>query len=74
MSDRLSEAASETDVSRSKGKPNVDAVDLVEESVVVFGLYMRVTAWNTEAEHLYGWKREDVLGGGIRAVVCCVPS
>ncbi|HEX3993630.1 MAG TPA: PAS domain-containing protein, partial [Acetobacteraceae bacterium] len=52
----------------------MDIVDLVEESVAVFGLDMRVTAWNTEAERLYGWKREEVVGGAIQAAVRCSPS
>ncbi len=34
----------------------VDLVDLIDESVVVFGFDMRVTAWNAEAERLYGWE------------------
>jgi PAS domain S-box-containing protein len=70
MTDRRSESASGNDPSRSK----VDVVDLVEESVAVFGLDLRVTAWNTEAERLYGWKREEVIGGVIQAAVRCSPS
>jgi PAS domain S-box-containing protein len=53
------------------GSAAVDLVDLIGESVVVFGFDMRVTAWNAEAERLYGWKREEVLGGVIQAAVQC---
>jgi PAS domain S-box-containing protein len=53
---------------------DVDVVDVVEESVAIFGLDMRVTAWNAEAERLYGWKREEVIGGVIQAAVRCAPS
>jgi PAS domain S-box-containing protein len=76
MSERFAELTSESDPprSRSKARPDVDVVDLVEESVAVFGLDMRVTAWNTEAERLYGWKREEVIGGAIQAAVRCSPS
>src|ERR1700677_1749556 len=56
------------------GSAAVDLVDLIGESVVVFGLDMRVTAWNAEAERLYGWKREEVIGGVIQAAVRCSPS
>jgi PAS domain S-box-containing protein len=52
----------------------VDVVDLVEESVAVFDLNLRVKAWNTEAERLYGWSREEVIGGRIQAAVRCSPS
>jgi PAS domain S-box-containing protein len=54
--------------------PDIDVTDLVDESVVVFGLDMRVKAWNAEAERLYGWKREEVIGGVIQAAVKCSPS
>ena len=74
MSDCLPEFASESDAARSKARPDVDVVDLVDESVAVFGLDMRVTAWNTEAERLYGWKRDEVIGGVIQAAVRCSPS
>src|ERR1700722_9619410 len=56
------------------GSAAVDLVDLIDESVVVFGFDMRVTAWNAEAERLYGWKREEVVGGVIQAAVQCSPD
>src|ERR1700722_5413097 len=58
----------------SDDQPDTDIVDLLEESVIVFGLDMRVSAWNSEAERLYGWKREEVVGGIIQAAVKCSPS
>jgi PAS domain S-box-containing protein len=54
--------------------PDIDLTDLVDESVIVFGLDMRVKAWNAEAERLYGWKREEVIGGVIQAAIKCSPS
>ena len=48
--------------------------DLVDESVISFGLDMRVTSWNREAERIYGWKRDEVMGGVIQAAVKCSPS
>ena len=57
-----------------RSQAEVDVVDLVEESVAVFGFNMRVTAWNAEAERLYGWKRSEVVGGVIQAAVRCSPS
>ena len=58
----------------SSAPPTTDTIDLVGESVVVFGFDMRVTAWNAEAERLYGWKREEVVGGIIQAAIRCLPS
>ena len=55
-------------------EPDIDIVDLVEESVAVFGLDLRVKGWNAEAERLYGWKREEVIGGVFQSFVHCSPS
>src|SRR5271168_2574982 len=56
------------------GAPALDLVDLIGESVAVFGFDMIVTAWNAEAERLYGWKRREVIGGAIQAAVRCSPD
>jgi PAS domain S-box-containing protein len=55
-------------------QPDTNIIDLLDESVIVFGLDMRVSAWNAEAERLYGWKREEVIGGIVQAAVKCSPS
>ena len=52
----------------------LDIADLVDEAVIAFGLDMKVTAWNSEAERIYGWKRSEVIGGVIQAAVRCSPS
>ncbi len=52
----------------------LDIADLVDEGVIAFGLDMKVTAWNREAERIYGWKRDEVVGGVIQAAVRCSPS
>jgi PAS domain S-box-containing protein len=74
MSACLPQTQSDAEPGPSKSGPGTDLVDLVEESVAVFGLDMRVTAWNAEAERLYGWKRAEVIGGAIQAAVRCSPS
>lgn len=71
MSSRFSEFLPE---SVSAARPNVDVADLVEESVAVFDLDLKVHAWNAEAERLYGWARHEVIGGAIQAAVRCAPS
>jgi PAS domain S-box-containing protein len=71
MSSRFSEFLPE---SVSSARPNVDVADLVEESVAVFDLNLKVHAWNAEAERLYGWARHEVIGGAIQAAVRCAPS
>lgn len=71
MSSRFSEFIAE---SGSSARPTVDVADLVEESVAVFDLNLIVSAWNAEAERLYGWPRHEVIGGRIQAAVRCAPS
>jgi PAS domain S-box-containing protein len=71
MSSRFSQFLPE---SVSAARPSVDVADLVEESVAVFDLNLKVHAWNTEAERLYGWARHEVIGGAIQAAVKCAPS
>jgi PAS domain S-box-containing protein len=71
MSSRFSEFLPE---SLSTARPSVDVADLVEESVAVFDLDLKVHAWNAEAERLYGWARHEVIGGAIQAAVRCAPS
>jgi PAS domain S-box-containing protein len=71
MSSRFSEFLPE---SVSAARPSLDVADLVDESVAVFDLDLKVHAWNAEAERLYGWARHEVIGGAIQAAVRCAPS
>lgn len=71
MSSRFSQFLPE---SVSAVQPTVDVADLVEESVAVFDLKLKVHAWNGEAERLYGWARHEVIGGAIQSAVRCAPT
>jgi PAS domain S-box-containing protein len=74
MSTRSSDPSPQETAGLSTAAAPVDVTDLIDESVAVFGLDMLVRAWNAEAERLYGWKREEVIGGRIQACVKCAPS
>jgi PAS domain S-box-containing protein len=74
MSTRLPEPSPQEIAGLSTATADVDVTDLIDESVAVFGLDLRVKAWNAEAERLYGWKREEVIGGRIQEAVKCAPS
>jgi PAS domain S-box-containing protein len=74
MSSRFSEFLPENTLVAPYLRPSIDVPDLVEESVAVFDLNFKVTAWNIEAERLYGWTREEVIGGAIQSAVRCAPS
>ncbi len=43
----------------------VQLIEQVAAAVIVTDLEGRVTHWNQHAERLYGWSREEVLGGNI---------
>ncbi len=58
----------------SSNDGGVDITDLVDESIIVFGLDFRVKAWNAEAERLYEWRRDEVVGNVIQAAVKCSPN
>ncbi len=73
MSSRFSEFLPENTAS-SAIIPDVDVADVVDESVIVFDLSMKVLAWNTEAERLYGWPRHEVIGGRIQEALRCAPA
>ena len=72
MSSRFSDQLPER--SPSAQQPAIDIGDLVDESIIVFDTAFRVSAWNAEAERLYGWRRDDVLGRPIQSAVRCAPS
>jgi len=44
-------------------------IDSLQESVVVFDKDMRVLSWNSGAEKLYGWSRQEVIGNCATAFV-----
>jgi PAS domain S-box-containing protein len=59
---------------QSAPKADIDIADLVEEGVAVFDLNLVVSFWSDAAERIYGWKREEVIGGAIQDAVQCSPS
>jgi PAS domain S-box-containing protein len=74
MSTRSSDPSPQETAGLSTTAAPIDVTDLIDESVAVFGLDMLVKEWNAEAERLYGWKREEVIGGRIQTHVKCAPS
>jgi PAS domain S-box-containing protein len=53
---------------------DIDIQDLVEEGIAVLALDMRVLGWNAAATRMYGWSRDEVLGGKIQSFVRCSPT
>jgi PAS domain S-box-containing protein len=57
-----------------KSTNDLGLVDLVQESVVVFGMDGHIRLWNAASEHMYGWTRGEVLGRNLRETLCCSPG
>lgn len=44
-------------------------LELATEAIVMRDMNGRLLYWNSGAEHLYGWKREDVLGKELHVIL-----
>jgi PAS domain S-box-containing protein len=59
-----------TDVSRQRAaeeqlRERAELLDLATEAIVVRDMQANILFWNSGAEHLYGWKREEVMGKNL---------
>lgn len=50
-------------------RERADLLDLASEAIMVRDMDGRLRFWNSGAEDLYGWKREDILGKNIHEVL-----
>lgn len=50
-------------------RERADLLELATEAILVRDLEGRLTFWNSGAEDLYGWKREDVIGKPIHDIL-----
>lgn len=50
---------------------NAEILDLVHDSIIVRDLDGRVVQWNSAAEALYGWKREEAVGRDLHDLLRC---
>ena len=48
---------------------SADLLDLATEAIMVRDYSGKVTFWNSGAEELYGWKREEMLGKGLHEIL-----
>ena len=66
---RVGERTEELRQREEQFRTRAELLELATEAIMVRGLDDRIQFWNTGAESLYGWKREEVLGQDLHHVL-----
>jgi PAS domain S-box-containing protein len=66
---RVAERTEELRRNEEQFRSRAELLELATEAIVMRDLNGKVVFWNSGAEHLYGWKREDVLGKDLHSVL-----
>ncbi len=66
---RVAERTAELEKSEAQFRMQADLVELASEAVMVRGMDGALQFWNTGAENLYGWRREEVLGQDVHSIL-----
>ena len=66
---RVTERTEELKLSEEQFRTRAELLDLASEAIMVRDLDGAIRFWNAGAEHLYGWRREDVLGKDIHNIL-----
>jgi len=66
---RVAERTEELRHSEEQFRTRAELLELATEAIMVRDLDGAIRFWNTGAENLYGWKREEVLGREIHRVL-----
>jgi len=66
---RVAERTEELRQREEQFRTRAELLDLATEAIMVRGFDGAIRFWNTGAENLYGWKRDEVMGKEIHAVL-----
>src|SRR5579863_2498737 len=66
---RVAERTEEMRRREEQFRTRAELLELASEAIMVRDLEGRIQYWNTGAENLYGWKRDDVKGQEIHGVL-----
>ncbi len=66
---RVAERTEEMRQREEQFRTRAELLELASEAIMVRDLEGRIQFWNTGAENLYGWKRDEVRGQEIHAVL-----
>lgn len=69
LEQRVAERTEELRRNQEQFRTRAELLELATEAIVVRDLNGNLLFWNSGAEHLYGWRREEVLGKGLHAVL-----
>jgi len=62
---RVAQRTEELRVSEEHHRERAELLELATEAIIVRDLHGAIRYWNSGAEALYGWKREEVLGQNL---------
>lgn len=66
---RVAERTDELRQREEQFRTRAELLELATEAIMVRGLDGEIQFWNTGAENLYGWKREEVIGRNIHELL-----
>ncbi|MDP9049156.1 MAG: response regulator [Acidobacteriota bacterium] len=69
LEERVAERTEQLRESEDQLRERADLLELATEAIYVRDMNGSVLYWNSGAEALYGWKREEVLGKHIHAIL-----
>lgn len=69
LENRVAERTEELRKSEAEFRVRAELLELASEAIIVRGLNDRIEFWNSGAENLYGWRREEVIGQDIHRLL-----
>jgi PAS domain S-box-containing protein len=69
LESRVAERTEELRRNEEQFRSRAELLELATEAIVMRDLNGNLLFWNSGAEHLYGWKREEVLGKDLHSVL-----
>ena len=69
LEQRVAERTEELRRREEQVRSRAQLLELATEAIMMRDMNGNVVYWNSGAEHLYGWKREEVLGKDLHAVL-----
>ena len=72
LESRVAERTEELRRSETLFRTRAELLELASEAILVRDLDDRVQFWNSGAESLYGWKRDEVTGQELHRLLCTV--